>query len=38
LDEFLDDFVMKKTRTKPFQLFTLLCSALLDAMIVGFYF
>jgi len=36
--EFLDDFVMKKTRTKPFQLLTVLCSALLDSMIVAFHF
>ena len=35
--EFLDDFVMK-ARTKPFQLFTMLYSALLTSTIVAFYF
>jgi len=34
--EFLDDFLMKKARTKPFQFFTGLCSALLDSMIAAF--
>jgi len=36
--KFLGDFVMKKARTKPFHLFTVLCAALLDSMIVAFYF
>jgi len=35
--ELLDDFVMKKARTKPISLFTVLCSALLDSMIVAFH-
>jgi len=29
---------MKKARTKPFCLFTVFCSALLDSMIVAFHF
>jgi len=29
---------MKKPRTKPFQFFSVLCSALLDSMSVAFYF
>jgi len=29
---------MKKVRTKPFQLFSVLCPALLDLMIVAFHF
>jgi len=33
-----DDFVMKKARSKPFLLFTVLCLALLDSIIVAFYF
>jgi len=37
-NEFLDDFVMKKARTKPFQFFTVLCSDLLDSMIAALYF
>ena len=37
-NEFLDDFVIKKAKIKPFQLFTVLCSALLDSMIAAFYF
>jgi len=37
-NELFDDFVMKKARTKPFQLFTLICSALLDSIIAAFYF
>jgi len=36
-NEFLDDFVMKKARTKIFfKLFTVLCSVLLDSVIVAF--
>ena len=36
-DEFLDNFVMKKAG-QNLLLFTVLCSALLDLMIVAFYF
>jgi len=35
-NEFLGDFVMKKTRTKPFQQFAGICSALIDSTIVAF--
>ena len=35
-NEFLDDFVRRIARTKPFYLFAGLCSALLDSTIVVF--
>jgi len=37
-NEFLDGFVMRKAGTKSFHFFTVLCSALLDSMIVAFSF
>jgi len=37
-NEFLDNFVMKKTGQKLFNCFSVLCLALLDSMIVDFYF
>jgi len=37
-NEFLDNFVMKKAGQNFFKLFTVLSSALLDSMIVAFYF
>jgi len=35
-DEFLEDFITKNARTKPFLLFTVLWSAILDSIIVAF--
>jgi len=37
-NEFLDNFVVKKAGQILFKLFTVLCSAVIDSMIVTFYF